>query len=347
MFVEEVTKWYKINKRDLPWRNTQDAYVIWLSEVILQQTRVEQGLPYFHKFHERFNTVTELAQASEDEVLKLWQGLGYYSRARNMHATAKIVIEQYNGVFPTQYEQLIKLKGVGEYTAAAISSFSANERHAVVDGNVYRLLSRHFGIETPIDSSAGKKQFKELAYELLLYAEPTVYNQAIMEFGARQCKPVAPNCGDCPLKLTCVAYKEQKISELPVKAKKIVTKSRYFNYLIFRQDDGVLLKKRLGKDIWQNMYDFPLIESSRSLSEEEILKDNFFQRIFPGKSFRIMSVSDEKKHVLSHQVIYARFWEMEAIGYRIDSFENGCWVAGEMMENYAVPKLVDNYLKKF
>lgn len=278
MFVEEVTKWYKINKRDLPWRDTKNAYIIWLSEIILQQTRVEQGLPYFHKFLERYKSVTEFADASEDEILKLWQGLGYYSRARNMHATAKIIKNEHNGVFPCNYETLLKLKGVGEYTAAAISSFSANEKHAVVDGNVYRLLSRYFGIETAIDSTIGKKEFKKLAYELLEQAEPFLYNQAVMEFGAIQCKPSSPNCANCPLRLNCYAYQHEMVDKLPVKDKRTKVKERFFNYLVVKDGTKVLLNKRIAKDIWQNMYDFPLIETAERLTESELIQSSHFEK---------------------------------------------------------------------
>ncbi|MCO4293384.1 A/G-specific adenine glycosylase [Solitalea sp. MAHUQ-68] len=347
MFVEEVTKWYEINSRELPWRNTSDAYIIWLSEIILQQTRVEQGMPYFYKFKERFVTVNDFAQASEDEVLKLWQGLGYYSRARNMHATAKSVMTDHNGVFPTDYYQLLKLKGIGEYTAAAISSFSSNAPHAVVDGNVYRLLSRYFGISTPIDSTKGKKQFKELAYDLLKEAVPRVYNQAVMEFGAIQCKPANPNCENCPLQINCVAYIQQTISSLPVKSKKTAVKERFFNYLIFRNNNNLLLNKRVSKDIWQNMYDFPLVESQTRLSEQELVSSSQFQDIVNANDALIMSVSNEQKHVLSHQIIYAKFWEIESKYPKTSLLENEFWVGEEEFESYAFPKLVDNYLKKF
>ncbi|POY36910.1 A/G-specific adenine glycosylase [Solitalea longa] len=347
MFVQEVTKWYQINRRTLPWRNTNDAYIIWLSEIILQQTRVEQGLPYFYKFQERFKTVKEFALASEDEVLKLWQGLGYYSRARNMHATAKAVMEKHHGVFPTRYEQLLQLKGIGEYTAAAISSFSANEPHAVVDGNVYRLLSRFFGISTPIDSTQGRKQFKELAYELLKEAQPAEYNQAIMEFGAIQCKPASPNCAECPLSVNCVAFIEGIVNTLPIKTKKTKVKERFFNYLVFRNNNDLLLNKRIAKDIWQNMYDFPLIESANRLSEKELLISDDFKQLISTKSVIIKAVSEELKHVLSHQVIYAKFWELECNHQENSTMQNGFWVAEEELESYAFPKLVDNYLKKF
>ena len=215
-FQSEIVKWYLSNKRDLPWRDTTDPYVIWLSEIILQQTRVEQGKPYFLKFLEHFPNVKAFASASEEQVLKLWQGLGYYSRGRNMLYTARYVMEHHHGVFPKSYDQLIKLKGVGGYTAAAISSFSSNERQAVVDGNVYRVLARYFGIDEPINSNTGQKMFAELAKELIADQEPAVYNQAIMEFGALQCKPKSPLCGVCPIQMGCYAFKHKKLDQLPV-----------------------------------------------------------------------------------------------------------------------------------
>lgn len=347
MFVEEVTKWYKINKRDLPWRGTKNPYIIWLSEIILQQTRVEQGLPYFYKFTERYKSVTEFADASEDEILKLWQGLGYYSRARNMHATAKIIKNEHKGVFPCNYETLLKLKGIGEYTAAAISSFSCNEKHAVVDGNVYRLLSRYFGIKTAIDSTSGKKQFKKLAYELLETAEPFIYNQAVMEFGAIQCKPAAPLCENCPLRLNCYAFNHNVVDQLPVKEKKTKVKERFFNYLVLKENDSYLLNKRTGKDIWQNMYDFPLIETSDRVTESELLQHIHFENFKKNGKLYIKSVSEEKKHVLSHQIIYARFWEITLENMVFDSSNSVFWVGEDEMDQYAFPKLVDNYLKKF
>ena len=228
IFSDKLIHWYRNNKRDLPWRNTQDAYLIWLSEIILQQTRVEQGMPYFLRFSEQYPDVKSFAAASEDDILRLWQGLGYYSRGRNMLKTAKLIVEQLNGVFPTAHQDLIKLTGIGDYTAAAISSFSINEAKAVVDGNVYRLLARYFGIDTPINTSAGKKQFQEIANELINPNNAGEHNQAMIEFGALQCKPKNPNCAKCPLLTSCSAYQNQKVIELPVKLKKLKIKERYF-----------------------------------------------------------------------------------------------------------------------
>jgi A/G-specific adenine glycosylase len=257
IFQKELIKWYLINKRELPWRNTTDAYTIWLSEIILQQTRVEQGLPYFNKFLASFSTVTQFANAPEAVVLKLWQGLGYYSRGRNMLFTAKEIVKNYQGVFPTSYNQLIKLKGIGEYTAAAISSFAANELRAVLDGNVFRVLARYFGIADAINSTEGKKIFMTLAQSLIQNQEPAVYNQAIMEFGALQCKPKAPNCGNCPLVIGCNAYKTKQVNSLPIKLKKLKIKQRYFNYFVGITNNSILVKQRQPGDVWQHLYDFP------------------------------------------------------------------------------------------
>ena len=231
-FSQKIIFWYEHNKRDLPWRNTRDPYLIWLSEIILQQTRVDQGMSYYLKFVGEFPTVKQLAKADNEKVMKLWQGLGYYSRARNLHTTAKIILLEHKGVFPKEFETILALKGVGEYTAAAIASFAYNKPYAVVDGNVYRVLSRVFDISTPIDSTQGKKEFNHLAGELLDKNKPAIYNQAIMEFGAMQCKPINPYCAVCPLNTMCLAYSKKLVAELPVKSKKTKVRDRYFNYIV-------------------------------------------------------------------------------------------------------------------
>jgi A/G-specific adenine glycosylase len=257
-FANTLINWYETNKRDLPWRNTTDPYKIWISEIILQQTRVNQGLPYYRKFISNFPKVEDLANASEEKVLKLWQGLGYYSRARNMHQSAKYILNELNGVFPTSYIEIKKLKGVGEYTAAAISSFCFKEKKAVLDGNVYRLLSRFFGIETPIDSNKAKKEFTDLLKHLISSEKPDVFNQSIMEFGALQCTPKKPNCSICTWKNKCVAFATDKTHILPIKSKKIKKRIRYFNYIVYKQQQNYFIQKRTSKDIWKNMYEFPL-----------------------------------------------------------------------------------------
>lgn len=308
-FQKKIIDWYQIHKRELPWRNTTNAYVIWLSEIILQQTRVEQGLPYFNKFLENFPTVYDFANASEDQVLKLWQGLGYYSRGRNMLFTAKQVMLVHHGVFPTSYHQLVKLKGIGDYTAAAISSFSANENKAVVDGNVFRVLARYFGINEPINSSAGKKIFAKLAQDLIEEQTASLYNQAIMEFGALQCKPKSPKCELCPLALHCFALQHQQINNLPVKLKKGKVRERWFNYFIATQGETILMKQRKPGDIWQKLYDFPLIETNQPFQNEY---PDFIHEVKAqfGNDVIIRPVS-QKKHLLSHQIIYVQFFALE------------------------------------
>jgi A/G-specific adenine glycosylase len=308
-FQSEIIKWYKVNKRDLPWRRTTDPYVIWLSEIILQQTRVEQGLPYFNKFLENFPTVVDFANASENEVLKLWQGLGYYSRGRNMLFTAKQVIELHNGVFPVAHDQLIKLKGIGEYTAAAISSFSNNEPKAVVDGNVFRVLSRYFGVEEPINSTIGKKIFFELAQGLIEDQKPSIYNQAIMEFGALQCKPKSPACNICPLQTGCFAFQHHKVDVLPVKLKKVKVRERWFNYFVGLEDGNILIKQRQAGDVWQQLYDFPLIETDQAVQFSTSEFSDAVKEFF-GSEAKITSLL-EKKHILTHQIIYVHFFGLD------------------------------------
>ena len=266
-----ISNWYRQNHRDLPWRNTRDPYLIWLSEVILQQTRVDQGLSYYLKFAEHFPEVLDLAEADEQDVLKLWQGLGYYSRARNLHAGAKQIRDQFGGQFPEDFKSIRSLKGIGDYTAAAISSFAFDLPHAVVDGNVYRVLSRYFDINTPIDSGTGKKMFNDLAQSLIEPEEAATHNQAIMELGALVCTPRSPQCHACPLNNSCLALQNGTIEQRPVKTKRGKVKDRYFTYLIFLDNDRTFLQKRVAKDVWQHLFQFPLIESQEPLDPAEII----------------------------------------------------------------------------
>ena len=346
IFSNTLTNWYRNNKRDLPWRNTTNPYFIWLSEIILQQTRVEQGMPYFIKFSEQYPTVKSFSEASEDDILRLWQGLGYYSRGRNMLKTAKIVQQEFNGKFPTNYQDLIKLTGIGEYTAAAISSFSANEANAVVDGNVYRLLARYFGIDTPINSGKGKKQFQEIADELLNPKEAAEHNQAIIEFGALQCKPKNPNCEQCPFVYSCFAYQNKKISELPVKLKKLKIKERYFYFFLIVKEDQILLKRRSNEDIWAGLHDLPSIEFAEQTSVQLLNEHPNFNAWF-SEGATIHAVSDQIKHILTHQRIFARFMHIENYN-EIDLEANGWfWVQKDDLANYGQPKLIFEFLKNF
>ncbi|PTN09877.1 A/G-specific adenine glycosylase [Mangrovibacterium marinum] len=333
--------WYQANKRQLPWRETTDPYFIWLSEVILQQTRIDQGLAYFRRFTEHYPNVKLLANASEDEVLKLWQGLGYYSRARNLHQAAKTIAQQMNGNFPDTYNNIIALKGVGEYTAAAIASISFNLPHAVVDGNVFRVLARLFGIDTPIDSTAGKKLFGELAAELLDHHHPGLHNQAMMEFGALQCTPKNPNCTNCILNDCCIALQESKIDKLPVKQGKIKIRHRYFNYIVLTDDRHSYLQKRTGNDIWKNLFEFPLVEAGEKTEIDQVLKQ-LDQLGIPTES-QILSVSNWQKQVLSHQHIHYRFIQLEQTSPKTDR-SNLIRVDQKDIFKFAVPKPIEQKL---
>jgi len=309
-FTENLTHWYSEGKRSLPWRGTRNPYYIWLSEIILQQTQIKQGTPYYESFVKNFPSVFDLAAAEEEQILKLWQGLGYYSRARNLHSSAKYIVEELKGVFPTTYKDLLKLKGVGDYTASAIASICFNEATAVVDGNVYRVLSRYYGISQAINSSQGIKSFKELAQTLLPHDNIGDYNQAIMEFGAIQCKPKNPNCSVCPLKDSCIALDENTIDKLPVKINKTKISKKYFNFIVLISEDGkTILQQRTAKGIWQNLYQFPLVETNKGLSETDFDCNLDVKTILNGSDYTF-SLYNEKEivHKLSHQHLYTKFW---------------------------------------
>lgn len=309
-FSNKLTAWYLQNRRSLPWRETKDPYAIWLSEIILQQTRVAQGLPYFEAFLHEFPTVFDLANAEEDKVMHLWQGLGYYSRARNLHATAKMVAFDYNGIFPNNSKELLKLKGVGEYTAAAIASFSYNEVIPVVDGNVFRVLARRFGINSDISTLTTKREFQALAASLIPKDSPALFNQAIMEFGALQCTPQSPDCTICPFQLECIAYQTNEISSLPVKLSKTKVRDRHFDYLIFLDPNGnTQIQQRTKKDIWQQLYEFPLIESTTT---ELIDIKQQLTSLFPNLAIKQIELcnTDPIIHKLSHQKLHIRFWKI-------------------------------------
>ena len=331
--------WYATAQRDLPWRGTTDPYKVWLSEIILQQTRVVQGLPYYQRFISNYPTITDLANAPEEEVLKLWQGLGYYSRAKNLHHTAQYIATELGGIFPKTYKELVKLKGIGDYTASAIASFCYNEPCPVVDGNVYRVLSRVFGIATPINSTQGAKEFKALAHECLDKANAGVYNQAIMEFGALQCTPQSPDCANCVLRDHCWAFHHNKVNELPIKLKKITIKKRYFNYLVWLNPYGqTLLQKREGKDIWHGLYEFPLIETSTPLSAAaltELLREQY-PLITP-----YLYNESPVVHKLTHQHIHTSFWVLTTHS----PLEKG--VSISQLERYPVSALTANFIKNF
>jgi A/G-specific adenine glycosylase len=350
-FSNLLIRWYLENKRDLPWRKTDNPYLIWLSEIILQQTRVAQGTPYFLSFTNAFPTVFDLATANEEQVLKLWQGLGYYSRARNLHKTAQFVANELAGKFPDNYKDLLKLKGVGEYTAAAIASFSYNEPVPVVDGNVFRVLSRYFDVETDIALASAKKEFAALAYELMPKDQPAIFNQAIMEFGALQCVPKSPNCGICVFNESCAALQKKKVDQLPVKPKKLKVRKRYFNYIVVVDDLGnTIIQKRTAKGIWHNLYEFPLIETDK---EEEFdciaeqIQTDFFKENNPSVSElakQIKSLSEINSesiiHKLSHQHLYIKFWKVRVKG----AIENG--INAIDLKTFPFPIVIHNFIEK-
>ncbi|WP_275315085.1 A/G-specific adenine glycosylase [Tenacibaculum bernardetii] len=342
IFANQLIYWYLKNKRDLPWRKTKDPYLVWLSEIMLQQTRVAQGLPYFTTFTTEFETVFDLAKADESKVLKLWQGLGYYSRARNLHFTAKYIANELNGVFPKNYKELLKLKGIGDYTASAIASVCYDESVAVVDGNVYRVLARYYGISTPINSLKGIKEFKELAQTLIDVSQPGTYNQAIMDFGATQCKPQNPLCDSCPLSESCIALAKKQIKELPVKEKKIKIKKRYFNFLVVVTDDKkTIIEQRIGKGIWQGMYQFPLIETKEPIAETALVDNEQFLTLFPQETLLSLFNKEDIVHKLSHQHLFTKFWIV-----KISNSEEKT-ILWQDIKQYPVPVLIDKFLNEF
>ncbi|WP_455079830.1 A/G-specific adenine glycosylase [Prevotella melaninogenica] len=328
-FAATLLQWFKNNGRSLPWRETKDAYAIWLSEVILQQTRIVQGMSYWERFMAQWPTVNDLAAATENEVLKAWQGLGYYSRARNLHTAAQQVMEL--GGFPQTFKELKTLKGVGDYTATAIASIAFGEPVAVVDGNVYRVLSRYYGIDTPIDSTEGKKGFQALAQSLLPINEPADYNEAIMDFGATQCTPNSPHCSACPLCETCVAFREQRINELPVKSKKVKQRERHFTYLYIEYEGKIAIHQRGAGDIWQGLWEFPQEEHLTS-SEDSAWKT------------KAQLLQKEVKHILTHQILLADIylWQPTRRPQLPSEF---IWIEKQDLENYALPRLIEILLK--
>jgi A/G-specific adenine glycosylase len=340
-FSKKIVEWYHRHKRNLPWRDSTDPYKIWLSEIILQQTRVNQGLPYYQAFVKRFPTIKYLSNADEQEVLRLWQGLGYYSRARNLHKCAQTVSERFGGIFPKDFENLKTLPGIGDYTAAAIASFAYKEAIGVVDGNVFRVLSRLFGIITPVNGSAGKKLFQVLANELISTAQPDLHNQAIMEFGATFCVPVAPPCDACIFKTSCFAFQHEMQASLPVKTKGKESRKRYFHYLVFKKGKSLLMKKRVEKDIWMGLYDFPLIEHKKKVSVSRILRDPSIP--LTGNQFE---VTETYKHVLTHQVIFCKFiilpWSATAEMLRDSSFYSLKKISG-LPKPVLISRFLDDY----
>lgn len=342
IFSKTLIQWYLQNKRDLPWRNVSNPYIIWLSEIMLQQTRVAQGLPYFIRFTNAFPTVFDLANAEEEDVLKLWQGLGYYSRARNLHKSAKQIAYEFNGEFPKTYSALLNLKGIGEYTAAAIASFAYNENVPVVDGNVYRVLSRFFDLETDIASAGAKKEFTQLASELLPKGEANLFNQAIMEFGALQCVPRNPICGVCIFNDSCLALKKNKVLQLPKKTKKTKVTNRYFNYLVFSdENNNTIINKRIQKGIWHNLYEFPLIETAKAESDFTVL-DLIQNQSFVTNAIQEIALFNPIAivHKLSHQHLSVKFWKVRVEGALLNGMNY------ESASKFPFPIVIYNFIEK-
>ena len=341
-FSNLLIKWYLQNKRDLPWRNTTNPYPIWLSEIMLQQTRVAQGMPYFLSFTTAFPTVFDLAKANEEQVLKLWQGLGYYSRARNLHQTAQYIATELNGIFPDTYVDLLKLKGVGEYTAAAIASFAYNEVVPVVDGNVFRILSRYFDINTDIAQASAKKEFTALAFELIPKDNPAIFNQAIMEFGALQCVPKNPNCSTCVFNESCAALQKNKVDQLPVKTKKLKVRNRYFNYIVASdENENTLIQKRTSKGIWHNLYEFPLLETEKE-EDFDFVSEQIQNEYFKENTISSILETNDKSivHKLSHQHLHIKFWKVSLNG----TIKEG--ITYEKLKTFPFPIVIHNYIER-
>jgi A/G-specific adenine glycosylase len=346
-FSSILLKWHKQqNTREMPWKGQKDPYKIWLSEVILQQTRVEQGMAYYNRFLEKYPHIRKLAQAPDQEVFKLWEGLGYYNRCRNLLFTARQLVKENGGKFPEDYESLLALKGIGPYTAAAIASFAFNKPHAVVDGNVFRVLSRFFGIDEPIDSTRGKQVFSALASEMLNNREPALYNQAIMDFGAVVCKPFSPSCSTCPLQTHCAAFNEGKVNQLPVKEKSLKRKHRWFYYFLFECDGNLLVHERVGKDIWQHLYEFYLLETDSATHWDETTVRRWLkEQLVIGKAGKI-NISAVYTQQLTHQQISGQFIrvELEKIPGSLKKYP---WRPVRSLVKLPFPRFINSWLAQY
>ena len=343
-FSEKLMRWnIEANNRVMPWKGEKDPYKIWLSEVILQQTRVEQGLKYYNAFIRAFPTVKSLATASDDKIYKLWEGLGYYIRCKNLISTARYVYQELNGKFPPNYDGLLELKGVGGYTAAAIASFAYNEPRAVTDGNVYRVLARFFGIGSPIDNPAGKKIFSKLANDILDKNNPALHNQAIMDFGAIICKPRNPLCSNCPINNNCYAFKNDVVEELPVKEKRMIRRKRWIYYLVIEYDRKLYTRKRTASDIWENLHDFVPIETRKEVKIPSLFKSRQFLKLFTTGSYEVLHVSSIFRQQLTHQDIAGQFISIKT--QRPLKLENYMLLSQKELSQLAFPKFINTYLK--
>lgn len=343
-FTSQLNDWHSnVNRRSLPWKEEKDPYKIWLSEIILQQTRADQGLKYYLSFTGTYPAICDLANAKDEDAFRLWQGLGYYNRCKNMLATARFICFELKGQFPSQYEEILSLKGVGAYTAAAIASFAFNLPHAVLDGNVYRVLSRYFGEETPIDTTDGKRLFATLAQELLNEENPAAHNQAIMDLGATVCTPKQPKCSECPLVKRCVAARDNLIHLLPVKSKKLKIQNRFFNFLVFQLGDEVWIEKRTEKGIWQNLHQFYLIESPESV-DKLALQENL-RLADLGTLIQKFEYSGKMKQQLTHQFIHSQFYTVQLSSKPLELSTSGFWVPVDQLKLYAFPKTLVDFLE--
>jgi A/G-specific adenine glycosylase len=343
-FQKRLLDWAQSIHRPMPWKGEKDPYLVWLSEIILQQTRVEQGLPYFEKFKSAYPRVQDLATAPQDELMKLWEGLGYYSRARNLQAAAQLVTEKWQGQFPADHSELLRLPGVGPYTAAAIASFAFGLPYAVLDGNVFRILARISGNDTPIDTTEGKKFFSALAENLLDKERPAPYNQAIMDFGALQCIPKNPNCKSCPFADACAAFRNGTVDQLPVKAKKLVRKDRYFHYFILRWGEQLLIQKRTDKDIWQQLYEFPLIETDQ-LDYSSWEKSELWRALGLPAALPVQRTAGPFRQQLTHQRIVGIFREFRLTESPFSLPDTYLVINRKNLTKFAFPKLIDCYLR--
>jgi A/G-specific adenine glycosylase len=345
-FTRLLLRWHRQeNKRQMPWKGETDPYKIWLSEIILQQTRVEQGLEYYQRFVQKFPDIRQLAKANDKLIFKLWEGLGYYSRCRNLISTARFISEDLGGRFPRTFDDIRQLRGVGPYTAAAISSFAFNLPHAVIDGNVSRVLSRVFGINKPIDSTEGKKIIASLAGQLLDKNEPGVYNQAIMDFGAVVCKPVAPLCSACVFKKICLAFRNDHVKKLPLKSKRILIKERWFYYFVLSHENRLVIQQRTANDIWNQLYEFPLIEGNETKKIENIINEAVKSGWLKNRRYAVINISPAYKQRLSHQLINARFIQIKLNG-KANLKDDQLLVTSTQLTRFPFPRLINEYLNE-
>ncbi|WP_372639477.1 A/G-specific adenine glycosylase [Ancylomarina sp.] len=346
MLNSKIINWYEFNKRDLPWRNTSDPYKIWISEIMLQQTQVVTVVDYYYRFINSFPTIKALALADEQEVLNHWQGLGYYSRARNLHQAAKSIVDNYNGVFPDSFDEIIKLKGIGVYTASAISAFAFHLPYAAVDGNVYRVLSRLFGVSESTNSPKGKREFQSLADELMADAPPHLYNQAIIEFGALQCTAKNPDCEVCPLHAQCFAYINKQQNVFPAKKKKVKVIDRFFYYLYIYNEERFLMQQRGERDIWRNLFEFPLIELDNKIELVDLIKSEAWRSLLRDVKVEVTDQIVTKAHKLSHQNLHIEFVHIRVEDKEFEKFSSLIRVDKEAARDYPMPKPIEMHLAR-